>query len=550
MFLRRGRVRGHALWLAATLAGGLALPLGGAGLSRAEPPGFSMAEEQPGPTTSPHGRRGVDQVFAGASLSEATEAPIASPNPTPRDEPLPINLATALQLSNARPLVIAFAEAGVQRAAAQVQGANVLWLPNLNAGFDYYRHDGLDQATDGSVISDSKNAFNAGGGVTLVVGVTDAIFRPLAARQELSARQWDVQSARNDALLAVARAYFDVQQARGVLAGSLDSVAKGKDLEKQISGLAEGLVPAIEVDRVRTTLADLRQQSESARGAWRVASARLTRQLRLNPGSVVVPLEPPHLQVTLISAEATLDDLIPIGLNNRPELASQRALVQATLVRLRQERLRPLIPSAVLEGRNGPGGTLNGGLFGGGRNDGTETWGGRFDMDMGLVWTLENLGAGNRALVRQRSAEQQLAVIQCFNIQDQVAQEVVQALAEIEATAAQAAEAATGMKEARLTFHGNLRGISEIRRVGDLNVMLIRPQEAVASLQALAQAYGNYYAAINGYNRAQFQLYHALGFPSRILASERPVGEIRPVDTRRPPEMAPVRPLVLSSPEG
>ena len=42
-----------------------------------------------------------------------------------------------------------------------------------------------------------------------------------------------------------------------------------------------------------------------------------------------------------------------------------------------------------------------------------------------------------------------------------------------------------------------------------------RPQEAVAALQQLTRAYGVYYAAVNGYNRAQFQLYRALGFPAR-----------------------------------
>jgi len=59
----------------------------------------------------------------------------------------------------------------------------------------------------------------------------------------------------------------------------------------------------------------------------------------------------------------------------------------------------------------------------------------------------------------------------------------------------------------------------------------------------------DYFAAINGYNRAQFQLYHALGYPSRIVASEQPAGEIQPVDTSRPPQMAPVCPHVLSSPD-
>ena len=65
-----------------------------------------------------------------------------------------INLATALYLSNARPLVIASAEASVEEAAAQFQNARVLWLPDLNAGTGYFRHDGTDQSTDGTIILD------------------------------------------------------------------------------------------------------------------------------------------------------------------------------------------------------------------------------------------------------------------------------------------------------------------------------------------------------------------------------------------------------------
>ena len=153
--------------------------------------------------------------------------------PAESDQTLPINLATALYLSNARPLVIAFAQASVEEAAARLQNAQVLWLPNLNVGTDYYRHDGTDQSTDGTMILDDKYSFAAGGGATLNFGVTDAIFRPLADRQELAARESDLQTARNDALLAVALAYFDVQQARGTLAGTLDAVGQGRNAGPQ-----------------------------------------------------------------------------------------------------------------------------------------------------------------------------------------------------------------------------------------------------------------------------------------------------------------------------
>ena len=96
----------------------------------------------------------------------------------------------------------------------------------------------------------------AGGGVTAVVSTADAIFAPLALRQVVRSRTIDVQTARNDALLSVAEAYFNVQQARGQLAGAADAVAKARDLERTVQKLGKDLVAPIEVDRVRTELAD------------------------------------------------------------------------------------------------------------------------------------------------------------------------------------------------------------------------------------------------------------------------------------------------------
>src|SRR4051812_32914637 len=58
---------------------------------------------------------------------------------------LPINLPTALQLAGARPLDIATATAQLEQALALQLQARALWIPNLNAGVTYYRHDGVQQ---------------------------------------------------------------------------------------------------------------------------------------------------------------------------------------------------------------------------------------------------------------------------------------------------------------------------------------------------------------------------------------------------------------------
>jgi outer membrane protein TolC len=455
------------------------------------------------------------------------------------DRPLPINLATALRLADARPLIIEAARAAVQAEVGLYQQARVLWLPTVYAGIDYQRHDGAElNILNATPIVGSTNQFLAGGGAQAVFALTDAIYTPLAERQVLRARNIDIQTAKNDALLAAAVAYFDVQQSRGVLAGTLDTVTRARELERRVDNLGKGLAPKIEVERVRTTLEDLEQQAASARQDWLVSSANLTRVLRLDPGAVVVPLEPPELRVTLISPQETVDALIPIGLTNRPELASQQALVQAALVRLRQERLRPLIPSLVLQSNASPTGFLGAGTFGSGGNS-LNSWNGRSDWDMEVVWQFKNLGFGNRGLVTQRRGEHQQALVELFRTQDMVAAEVAQAHAQTTSAAIRVVRAEAGLKAAILSYEGNLKGLSQTVRAGELLQLVNRPQEVVAALQQLQQAYITYYGSANDYSRAQFRLFRALGYPAQGLACGSSLGTPVPVDTSRPPQMAP-----------
>src|SRR5260370_36326678 len=65
--------------------------------------------------------------------------------------PLPINLPTALQLAGTNPLDGAAASERLRLAAAQLREAKTLWLPNLQVGADYFRHDGQIQDVQGHV---------------------------------------------------------------------------------------------------------------------------------------------------------------------------------------------------------------------------------------------------------------------------------------------------------------------------------------------------------------------------------------------------------------
>ena len=165
----------------------------------------------------------------------------------------PINLATALRLSDARPLIVASAQASTWVAEAQLTRAKVLWIPTLVYGADYIRHDGGGpDFNKGIMTAPSVNYLYGGGAADMYVNLTDAIFQPLAARQVLNSRHWDVQTAKNDALLDTADAYFMVHQYRGMYAGALYSVERGRDLVERISQLSKELVTKVEVYRART----------------------------------------------------------------------------------------------------------------------------------------------------------------------------------------------------------------------------------------------------------------------------------------------------------
>ncbi len=225
--------------------------------------------------TTATGRPSVAQAsFQQTSQSEtppdsAKRASTSLPPVPPADKqgtPLPITLSAALALTGANPVDIQIADERVRAAAAQLDRANVLWLPNLNFGVDYFRHDGQIQHIVGDVFTSSKSSFLLGAGPQAVVSVSDAVYAPLAAKQVVRTARADAQAVHNDTTLAVAVAYFNVQQARGEVAGAVESLRRAEDLVARTEKLAPDLAPEVEINRAKTEAARRRQANAHATG--------------------------------------------------------------------------------------------------------------------------------------------------------------------------------------------------------------------------------------------------------------------------------------------
>ena len=517
-----------------------------------------VLERLPAGEPSPHDQEALEAPAAdyGSRTVTPTAGMIRLPPTAPAetDRPLPINLATALRLADARPLVVTAAQASAWVAEAQLQRANLIKIPELDFGVDYVRHDGFGPDFNrgvnnpsygfpggGGPLNNNLNWMYVGGSLYGIVPMTDAIFQPLAARQVLNSKRHDIQAAKNDALVATAHAYFGVHQYRGQYAGCLDVIRRGEELTDRIKELSHDLVPRIEVDRAIQMLADIQQHAAMLRREWRVSSANLTQLLRLDPRVVIVPLEPDHLQITLIDPARPLDELMPIALSNRPELASQRALIQASEIAVRREKNRPALLTILLTGFQSPGGMrMQGMVFGIGNGGAMNLWSLREDVSLQAIWQLEGLGLGNLARIKKERGTQSKAVADLFRLQDATVAEVTQRQADLQSAAVRVSQAERSLRQGLITFEGNYEGLAETKRFGDVLVQIYRPQEVIRALQNLLTAYDQYFATVAEYNRAQFGLFHALGYPAREVSALRPPGETVPIDAVRPAYLPPV----------
>ncbi|MDR3638910.1 MAG: TolC family protein [Isosphaeraceae bacterium] len=439
---------------------------------------------------------------------------------------LPINLATAMQLSGINPLDIATATAQIEQGLALLLQARALWIPDINGGVAYFRHDGVQQNLfNGENFQKGRQSLFVGGGPSLQVGLADAIFTPLAARRVVAARQADLQTARNDSLYTVTQAFFDLQTARGRLLGTGASIVRAELLVNFAKGLAPRLIAPLEINRAQAELQSLRQTQQLAIRDWRVASARMAEVLLLDPATLLEPIEPPFLQVTFVPAEQSAEQLLPVAINNRPEIASRRELVAVAHQLLRQEQSRPFLPTLFVLSPTTTTGLIPAGSMSSGPNGSLNMTGTRMDIEISAVWQLQNGGLGNVGRIRQRRAEQDVAAIEFTRTVFRVKSEVSQAVARLQTARVRVVETEEGVRQAVESADKNFLGLRETTRpAGELLRLVVRPQEVVAAIIALNTAYEQYADAVNAYNVAQFEVYRALGQPAQWVTSRAGTG--------------------------
>lgn len=443
------------------------------------------------------------------------ESEAAGDDDPPIPNPLPIDLLTALEITAGQNPRVSFAQARVREAYAGLQSANSLWLPSIRTGFNYNKHEGKIQDVVGTIIDTSRGSLYTGLGAQAVGAsspavpgiymnfhLRDALFNPRIAERALAAQRRAGQAAVNDVLLDTSLAYLDLLEAAQTKAVADDTAAHASTLAELTTSFAKaGQGLDADADRALTELAVRQIEAQRTVENVRVASARLARLLSQDQSHTLVPDEPELTPIEMVDITPGLHDLLAIGLSNRPELAESQFLVAVAVERLRREKAAPLVPSILLGASYGGNG--------GGLGSDINRFGDRFDGDVAAYWEVRNLGFGEQASRNGAGSRVQQAVFQRVQVMDQVAAEIAEAFAQVEIRKTQIETSRSGIRAAELSYSRNSERIENGQGL---------PIETLQSIQALDQARRLYVRTVADYNRAQFRLHRALGWPALTYA--------------------------------
>ncbi|MGO9108408.1 MAG: TolC family protein [Thermoguttaceae bacterium] len=444
----------------------------------------------------------------------------------------PIDLDSALRLAGVRNPELMIARERVTEAAAQRQLAAAQLLPNINAGTNYDDHTGNLQQSTGAMLTVHRQALYVGAGAgaigagtVAIPGVvwnqqlSELIFNNLISQQVVAQNGFALEATRNNVLLQVALAYEELLRAEGIRAVAIKNRDDTREVARLTAAYAKtGQGRQADADRAATELARREFDVVQTESQVLTASAGLCRLLSLDPARRLHPIDLAAVPSTVVADEISMKELIATALMRRPELKAQQAVIRQALLALRGARALPFTPNVLIG--------YSSGTFGGGSDLSPPELGnfqGRSDFDAVAFWTLQNLGVGNAALIRQAQSHLRTENYEMTRVLDQVRDEVAEAYARAHARWSQIGTSEKAVRSAQAGFRED---VNRIRGGEGL------PIEVLDSVRLLGEGRDDYVNAILDYNRAELELYVALGQPpANVLA--RPARG--PAETVQPP---------------
>ena len=505
----------------------------------------------PLPATGSAGRINSAGPMPAPSAAAAPDLPPDAPSILD-GEVRTLDLDTALRLAGVQNPELNLARQRVVEAVAIRQLAAAQILPTLNAGTNYDSHTGNLQQSNGNILAINRSSVYVGAGANAIAAGTinipgvfwggnvgQGIFLYLTSKQVVRQREFATLAIRNQTFLSVTLNYAELIRAEGIRAISLQARDEAREVARLTGDFAiTGQGRKADADRAATELARRIGEVYAAEGQILTASAELCQVLNLDPSIRLHPADASIVPLPIVPDPQPLSELVALAMLHRPELAERRAVIREAFLSLEGAKVLPFSPTVLIG--------LSAGGFGGGSNLVRPVFGSfnsRSDFDAIGYWTLQNMGVGNVALIKTAKARLGATRFQELATLNHVRAEVASAYARTHARFGQ-----IGTTEAAV--RSGVRGFQEdfdLTRQQGLRTVL--PIELLNNFRLLNQARREYLDAIVEYNRAQFELYVALGQPpANTLAHPAPTEGVAPsgipdpnnaVDPRTPASLTP-----------
>lgn len=409
--------------------------------------------------------------------------------------PESIDLATALRLAGAQNLEVKIAQERLNEAEARLDSATLQFFPWLTVGAGYKGHGDRTQTVEGDIIDADKQNLHAGGTLTAQMDLGDAIYKRLVEQQKRNAAMQGVRAADSQALRDAVVAWFDLSKAQAVKEAIDESVRVSEAYEKQLEN-AVGIGVAYKGDelRVRVQSERYRMAGREADEAQAIAAAKLAEALHLDPAVRLRAARGAHAPLSVMTWNTPLRSLIAEAQTARPEVEQMAAFVAAAQKEREAAKYAPLIPSLYAQGFFG--------TFGGGRDDDLSRFGRSSDVTVGIGWRIGPGGLFDRTRTRQAEARENISKLEQARLADRLAAEVAALHARAVSLRDRVAMARDNMKTATESL-----AAGEQRKEAGVGVVL----EVVQSQQDLTEARLTYVETVAEYNKAQYELLHALG---------------------------------------
>jgi len=402
-----------------------------------------------------------------------------------------VNLPAILKLAGANNLTIKQYELQYQLSEARVDKAREWFLPTIQLGPTMHYLNGAAMQTTGVVLKDvTQKELWLGGGFAGTIDFNRGIFDVKAKREESAAVKFETQAQRNGVILDAVSNYYDLMVAQFDYNELLNLSSQADTLTEQIklqvdAGLryqSEYLLAQTNADHIRFRLADAEVQMQKKSDA-------LLNILNIDTTAILVSADTGIMPVQIVPGTADTGETNRY-IHNRPEYKSIQAELNSIQTERKTTTVGLLLPKFVV---GTPDALL--GTFG-------EPYYNTYVIDAGLLWNIPIGRIIYRGDVKTYNAEINIEQNNMQQFGNEVVQQVADARAQIKLSMQQMDFSRRSLSQANMALEQSI----EREKLGT-----VLPFEVFQSEQFYVQAEDDYLKAVSDYNKAEYQLYVAMG---------------------------------------